>query len=84
MSSPNLNNIILAGAIFAYLSIVFSGLDARWIPLGTDPIMCKLHMWALALSFSLAFGAMFSKTWRVHKIFTNKKIRRMVSVKTNI
>ena len=27
----------------------------------------------------MAFGAMFSKTWRVHKIFTNKKIQRMVS-----
>ena len=33
----------------------------------------------LALGFSLAFGAMFSKTWRVHKIFTNKKIQRTVS-----
>jgi len=32
----------------------------------------------MALGFSMAFGAMFSKTWRVHKIFTNKKIQRMV------
>jgi len=34
----------------------------------------------MALGFSMAFGAMFSKTWRVHKIFTNKKIQRMVKI----
>ena len=28
-------------------------------------------MWILCLGFTLAFGSMFSKTWRVHSIFTN-------------
>ncbi len=39
----------------------------------------QFYNWTLSLGFSCAFGAMFSKTWRVHKIFTNKKIQRMVS-----
>ena len=34
--------------------------------------------WTLSLGFSLAYGAMFSKTWRVHLIFTNKKLKRKV------
>lgn len=29
--------------------------------------------------FSLAFGAMFSKTWRVHSIFTDVKLNKKVS-----
>ena len=28
--------------------------------------------------FSLAFGSMFSKTWRVHSIFTNVKLNKKV------
>ena len=28
------------------------------------------HFVAISLAFSMAFGALFSKTWRVHKIFT--------------
>ena len=43
MSSPNMNNIILAGAIFAYLSIIFGGMDARLIPGGNDATMCKVR-----------------------------------------
>ena len=39
----------------------------------------------LAIGFSLSFGAMFSKTWRVHKIFTAAKtLKKMVRCnKTN-
>ena len=37
----------------------------------------------LANGFTLAFGAMFAKTWRVHAIFTNislnKKVVRNIS-----
>jgi len=33
----------------------------------------------LSIGFSLSFGAMFSKTWRVHKIFTAAKtLKKMV------
>lgn len=37
------------------------------------------------MAFTLAFGTMFVKTWRVYKIFTNKKLFKQVSVfSTNI
>ena len=31
----------------------------------------QVKVWVLSLGFTLAFGSMFSKTWRVHSIFTN-------------
>ncbi|KAK2166254.1 hypothetical protein LSH36_40g05026 [Paralvinella palmiformis] len=78
MSSPNMNNIILTGAMCAFLAMIFGGIDSNLVSTDVHLTMCKFYNWTLSLGFSLAFGAMFSKTWRVHKIFTNKKIQRMV------
>ncbi len=40
----------------------------------------QARTWILSLGFTLSFGGMFSKTWRVHAIFTNVKLSRRVSV----
>ncbi len=32
------------------------------------PWACNVAAWMLTLGFSLSFGAMFSKIWRVHRI----------------
>ena len=40
----------------------------------------KVRLYVLAIAFSMAFGALFSKTWRVHKIFTTQRaIKKKVS-----
>jgi gamma-aminobutyric acid type B receptor len=36
-------------------------------------VFLQLKTALLALGISLAFGALFAKTWRVHVIFTNTK-----------
>ena len=38
----------------------------------------QARAWVLAVGFTLAFGAMFGKTWRVHAIFTNIKLNKKV------
>lgn len=42
------------------------------------PYICTARAWTLMAGFSLAFGAMFSKTWRVHSIFTDVKLNKKV------
>nr|XP_006817895.1 PREDICTED: gamma-aminobutyric acid type B receptor subunit 1-like [Saccoglossus kowalevskii] len=37
-----------------------------------------LRIWVMVIAFTLAFGSMFSKTWRVHVLFTTKKYERKV------
>ncbi|XP_067038730.1 gamma-aminobutyric acid type B receptor subunit 2-like [Acropora muricata] len=73
MSSPNLNNLIILGCILVYVSGVLFGLDK-----GVYCTGCQVEIWFLAIGFSLGFGAMFSKTWRVHVIFlkcnNNKRV----------
>ena len=41
--------------------------------------LLQARSWVLSVGFTLSFGAMFSKTWRVHAIFTNIKLNKKVS-----
>lgn len=78
MSSPHLNNLIIVGCILTYLSVVFLGLDSGLSSIAAFPYICTTRAWLLMAGFSLAFGAMFSKTWRVHSIFTDVKLNKKV------
>lgn len=51
------------------------GLGCAWCCAGFD---AQARAWVLMSGFTLAFGAMFSKTWRVHAIFTNIKLNKKV------
>ncbi|XP_022094222.1 gamma-aminobutyric acid type B receptor subunit 2-like isoform X2 [Acanthaster planci] len=79
MSSPFLNNFIIMGGILTYVSVVLLGID-HGISLHSKAYkaICTSRAWFLCLGFTLAFGAMFSKTWRVHRIFTNIKMKKKV------
>ncbi|RZC34862.1 7tm 3 and/or ANF receptor domain containing protein [Asbolus verrucosus] len=78
MSSPQLNNLIIIGCILTYTSIVFLGLDSGLSSIEAFPYICTARVWTLMAGFSLAFGAMFSKTWRVHSIFTDVKLNKKI------
>ena len=47
-----------------------------------DPFSLQTRAWILNIGFSLTFGAMFIKTWRIYKICLNK--RRKVRVITSL
>ncbi|XP_077978832.1 gamma-aminobutyric acid type B receptor subunit 2-like [Glandiceps talaboti] len=78
MSSPYINNLIIIGGILCYASIFVIGFDSHEISDLEFRIVCSARSWLLAIGFTLAFGAMFSKTWRVHSIFTNIKMKKRV------
>ncbi|XP_067655790.1 gamma-aminobutyric acid type B receptor subunit 2-like [Haliotis asinina] len=78
MSSPNMNNLIIIGCILCYLSVFLLGTDGGVVSHSLFRYLCQIRAWVLALGFTLAFGAMFSKTWRVHAIFTNIKLNKKV------
>ena len=48
-------------------------------------IVCyfQLRTFTFTIGFAMSFGALFSKTWRVYRIFANKKLLHIVS-KTGI
>ncbi len=42
------------------------------------PNAFQIRAWCLTSAFTLSYGSMFSKTWRVHQIFTNVKMKKKV------
>ncbi|KAJ1372797.1 Gamma-aminobutyric acid type B receptor subunit 2, partial [Parelaphostrongylus tenuis] len=76
MSSPNLNNLIIVGSMCTFASVVLLGIDTRILSNDNFVKLCYVKTWTLCLGFTLAFGSMFSKTWRVHSIFTNIRMDR--------
>ncbi|XP_076323400.1 gamma-aminobutyric acid type B receptor subunit 2-like isoform X2 [Tachypleus tridentatus] len=78
MSSPYMNNIIIIGCMLTYTSVILLGLDSGLTSEESFPYICTARAWVLMNGFTLAFGSMFSKTWRVHAIFTNIKMNKKV------
>jgi len=73
LSQPRCNNIMLVGIVLLLSSVILLGLDGESVAVDHFPIVCQLRAWLLCLGFTLAFGAMFSKVWRVHRQSTKAK-----------
>ncbi|NP_001164698.1 GABA b receptor precursor [Saccoglossus kowalevskii] len=73
LSHPSLNNLIIVGCIVCLSCVFLLGLDGKFVSPDVYPVICQLNAWVLCIGFSLAYGAMFSKVWRVHRLSTNEK-----------
>ncbi|KAL8581525.1 hypothetical protein ACOMHN_042917 [Nucella lapillus] len=65
MSSPKINNLILVGCMLVYCTVSVSDILTQ----GLD-VLCHVRLYLLVMGFSLGFGALFAKTWRVYEIMT--------------
>ncbi|CAD1475175.1 unnamed protein product [Heterotrigona itama] len=72
-SHPVCNTIMLVGVIACFVSVFLFGIDGRFIAPWQYPAICQARAWMLSTGFTLAFGAMFSKVWRVHRLTTKTK-----------
>ncbi|XP_041472380.1 gamma-aminobutyric acid type B receptor subunit 2-like isoform X2 [Lytechinus variegatus] len=78
MSSPNLNNLIISGICLAYVCVVLLGIDIGILTPRNQYIICGARVWLISFAFTVAFGAMFTKMWRVYSIVINKRTMRKV------
>ena len=74
---------MLVGIILCLLAIIPLGLDGRFVSPALFPVACGTTSWLLTLGFTLAFGAMFSKIWRVHRLTTKSKADTSKTVSKN-
>ncbi|XP_031840658.1 gamma-aminobutyric acid type B receptor subunit 1 isoform X3 [Nomia melanderi] len=72
-SHPVCNTIMLVGVIACFVSVFLLGIDGRFVSQWEYPAVCQARAWMLSTGFTLAFGAMFSKVWRVHRLTTKTK-----------
>ncbi|XP_064213785.1 gamma-aminobutyric acid type B receptor subunit 1 isoform X3 [Tribolium castaneum] len=72
-SHPVCNTIMLFGIVVCLTAVFLLGLDGRFVSPGAYPAICQTRAWLLSTGFTLSFGAMFSKVWRVHRLTTKAK-----------
>ncbi|XP_042863998.1 uncharacterized protein LOC122248198 [Penaeus japonicus] len=82
LSSPRLNNTTVVGSVLVYTAVILLGLDHATLPSPRYfPVVCTARAYLLSAGFSLAFGSMFTKTYRVHQIFTRSNSAGVVKNK---
>ncbi|KAJ9573678.1 hypothetical protein L9F63_008948, partial [Diploptera punctata] len=72
-SHPVCNTIMLTGICICLWSVFLLGLDGQFVNPHMYPAVCQARAWLLTIGFTLAYGAMFSKVWRVHRLTTKAK-----------
>ncbi|XP_076455754.1 gamma-aminobutyric acid type B receptor subunit 2-like [Babylonia areolata] len=72
MSSPSLNSVILLGSMVTSASIIVSSGVGLYLETS-----CVIQEYMLLSGFSMAFGALFARTYRIYLIFTNKTNKRL-------
>lgn len=76
-TSPNLSHLIFSGCYLLLVSVIFFlvkdvfNLDAL-----AYGILCNLFTWCTSLGFSLVFGTICAKIWRVYRIFRHFRSQR--------
>ncbi|SPQ94268.1 unnamed protein product (mitochondrion) [Plasmodiophora brassicae] len=75
MSTPVLNDIIIIGCMIAYLCQILLALSGTITDANAYAHNCTARIVLLTISFSLSFGVLFSKTYRVAMIFGSGEMR---------
>ena len=69
LTAPNLNYMIGTGATLLYIAIIVAVLPAKSVLLAG--ITCNLEVWLTGFGYSLCYGTILVKMWRVYYIFNN-------------
>ena len=73
LGSPYVNIMIIAGAVVFYVTVILFGVDKNVASHSTVDGLCHARIWLVAIGFSLLFGTIFAKAWRIYYIFNYVK-----------
>ena len=73
LGSPYVNIMIAAGAILFYVTVVLFGIDENVSSYSEMDGLCHARIWLATIGFSLLYGTIFAKTWRIYYIFSHSK-----------
>ncbi|RDD44650.1 Gamma-aminobutyric acid type B receptor subunit 2 [Trichoplax sp. H2] len=72
------NFIRWPGCILCYASLIIYGLDAGLVDSQAISHSCIAYGWILCFGFTLSFGSLFSKTWRVYRIYSTGYKKKII------
>ena len=73
LGSPYVNVLIIAGAVVYYVVVILLGVDENVASYSTVDGLCHARVWLAMIGFSLLYGTIFAKTWRIYYIFSHTK-----------
>jgi len=65
--------MIIAGAVVFYLTVILFGVDENVASSSTVDHLCQTRIWMVVIGFSLLYGTIFAKTWRIYLIFNHAR-----------
>ena len=80
ITSPMINNFILLGVILVLSGVFFGSYLAFGENKDVFLIICYAKTLFFATGFTLGFGGLFCKTWRVYRALTNKSVNKRVAI----
>ena len=65
--------MIVAGAVLFYVTVIIFWVDENIASHLTVDGLCHTRIWLVAIGFSLLYGTIFAKSWRIYHIFNHAK-----------
>ena len=65
--------MIVIGAVILYVTVILFGVDEN---IASDSVvdgLCQTRVWLCVIGFSLLFGTILAKAWRIYYIFKHSK-----------
>ena len=76
LSSPYLNVMFIIGISMIYLLVVILGLDDNLVSVSVMSGFCQATVWIGVIAFTLVYGVVLAKTFKVFFIFKNLQIAK--------
>lgn len=87
-SGQRLNYFIFTGCFMGFASVLIFALlsssAGQEMPRGLYSFFCILRLYTLPLSFTLTYGTMFARAWRIYRIFNNPFISKRKYTDTHL
>ena len=74
--------MIIAGAIVFYTTVILFGVDESIASFSVVDGLCHARVWLCVIGFSLLFGTIFAKAWRIYYIYNNSRLNKTVVSKS--
>ena len=65
--------MIAAGVVVLYVTVITFGVDENIASYSTVDNLCPTRIWLVSIGFSLLYGTIIAKTWRIYYIFSHTK-----------
>ena len=76
LSSPYLNIVFIIGISMVYLLVVILGVDDNLVKVDVMSGFCQATVWIGMIAFTLVYGVVLAKIFKVFYIFKNLKVAK--------